>query len=63
MKIFVVITAWTLGSILLGLLLGRIFRQSAKRRRAEERFIVWLQAKTSNADHSCARRREREVSL
>ncbi len=40
MGIFVAIAGWVLGSVVLGLFLGRIFGISAKRRRAEEQRIA-----------------------
>jgi hypothetical protein len=39
MAIVIVIAAWALGSFLLALLLGRVFRLSARRGRLEERLI------------------------
>jgi hypothetical protein len=44
MSILVAIASWTVGSIVFGLVLGRIFGVAAKRRRAEEQFIASLQA-------------------
>ena len=44
MSISLAIASWTLGSIILGLLLGQVFRRSAKRRRSGERFTVPRQA-------------------
>jgi hypothetical protein len=43
MDILVVIAGWTLGSIVLGLVLGRIFRASAEHRHAEEQLLASLQ--------------------
>jgi len=43
MKIAIVIGSWTVGSTLLGLVLGRIFGAFAARRRAEEKLFAWLE--------------------
>jgi hypothetical protein len=52
MGILIAIAGWTLGSIVLGLLLGYVFGTSAKRRRAEEQFILSLHARSRRANHS-----------
>ena len=42
MKIAIVLGSWTIGSLLLGLVLGRIFGAFAARRRAEQRLFSWV---------------------
>jgi hypothetical protein len=58
MGILIAIAGWTLGSIVLGLLLGYVFGISAKRRRAEEQFILSLHTRSRGANHSRANTQE-----
>ena len=43
MSIATVVGAWAAGSLLLGLLLGSVFRTFAARRHAEEKLFAWLE--------------------
>jgi hypothetical protein len=43
MKIAIAVGSWTVGSVLLGLALGRLLGAFAARRRAEEKLFAWLE--------------------
>lgn len=49
-SIEIVLGAWMIASLLLGLLLGRIFRSFDTRGQAEQRFLASLQDKASTND-------------
>jgi len=53
MSILVVIACWTLGSIVFGLILARIFGVAARRRSAEEQSIASQQTENCETAHTC----------
>jgi hypothetical protein len=59
MRVAMVMGAWTIGSLLLGLLLGRLFGMFAARRRAEQELFSWMESARLMA---ALRRRARGLS-
>jgi hypothetical protein len=54
MNIAIVMSAWTLGSIFLGLVLGGLFKVFAGRRLIDEEFFAWVEKMDSSSEASPA---------